>query len=255
MTAPWRKISPPQTPYGSARSSAPARQAVRSGHCWQHALARSSSSGSSENHISPCPCWQGSRSATVAGGGADPAPEALGMTILRPRDAPARLRVTGTRGGGTGRAGTAEELLGAHDVAVARIWRQRLERPAGWTMVPADTDLLHRDSFPVVLAGRRERPLCAPDAGVVLLPLVMTCASVRSQRPANIGHLADLAIRRGKGEIPRGKGEIRERGEERERPASLPRAGERPAPRAGPGRRCPAWRTCEPGGPGRSAGR
>lgn len=66
--APWWKISPPQTPHGSARSSAPARQAARSGHCWQHALACSSSSGSSENHSSPPPRWQGSGSASAAGG-------------------------------------------------------------------------------------------------------------------------------------------------------------------------------------------
>jgi hypothetical protein len=85
------------------------------------------------------------------------------MTILRPRDAPVRLCTVGT-GGGIGRVGAADELLGAHDVAVAWIWRQRLEWPAGWTMVLADTDPLHRDSFPVVFAGRREWPLCAPDA-------------------------------------------------------------------------------------------
>jgi hypothetical protein len=118
------------------------------------------------------------------------------MTILRPRDAPVRLRTAGTRGG-TGRVGTAGELLGAHNVVVAWICRQRLERPTGWTMVLADTDLVHRDSFRVVFAGRQGRLLCAPGADIVLLPLVMTYASVRSQRSANIGHIADLAFREG----------------------------------------------------------
>lgn len=205
MMAPLWKISPPQTPYGSARSSAPARQAVRSGHCWQHTLACSSSSGSSENHFSPPPCWQGSRSDSVAGGGADPAPEALGMTILRPRVAPVRVCIAGTRGG-TGWVRTAGELLGADDVVVAWICRQRLERPTGWTMVLADADLLHRDSSPVVFAGRRERPLRAPGADIVLLPLVMTYASVRSHRPGE----------------HRPHSRSRDSGQERERPARTP---------------------------------
>lgn len=38
MVAPRWKISPPHTPHGSTRSSAPAGRAMRSGHCWQHAL-------------------------------------------------------------------------------------------------------------------------------------------------------------------------------------------------------------------------
>lgn len=65
MIAPWWKISPPQTPHGSARSSAPARQAVRSGQGRQCALACSSSAGSSENHRSLGTRWQGSGSASA----------------------------------------------------------------------------------------------------------------------------------------------------------------------------------------------
>src|SRR5689334_21114474 len=60
---PWQKISPPQTPHGSARSIAPAKQAVRREHWRQYALAWSISSGRSENHRSPCPCRHGSKSA------------------------------------------------------------------------------------------------------------------------------------------------------------------------------------------------
>jgi hypothetical protein len=168
MMAPWCKISPPQTPHGSARSSASDRQAVRSGHCWQRTLACSSSSGSSENHISPPPRWQGSRSASVAGGGTDPALEALGMTILRPWVAPVRLCTVGTRDG-TGRVGAAGELLGAHNVVVAWICRQRLERPTGWTMVLADTDLLHRDSFP--------RGVCRPPGAAPMRSGRRCCSS------------------------------------------------------------------------------
>jgi hypothetical protein len=155
--APWWKISPPQTPQGSARSSASARQAVRSGHCWQDALACSSSAGSSENHSSPPPRWQGSGSAGAAGGRAGAALEALGMTILGVRAALFGPCAAGARGG-TGRAGTAGELLGAHDVAVAWISRQQLEPPAGWTMALADTDL-HRDSFRVVVAASGAAPV------------------------------------------------------------------------------------------------
>ena len=54
------------------------------------------------------------------------------MTILGVRAALFRPCAAGARGG-AGRAGTAGELLGAHDVAVAWICRQRLEPPAGWT--------------------------------------------------------------------------------------------------------------------------
>ena len=49
-TRPRWMISPPQTPQGSARSTAPARHGPRSGHERQPALASSRSSGRSENH-------------------------------------------------------------------------------------------------------------------------------------------------------------------------------------------------------------
>jgi hypothetical protein len=189
---------------GSARSSAPARQAVRSGHGWQDALARSSSAGSSENHSSPPPRWQGSGSASAAGGRAGAALEALGMTILGVRAAPFRLCAAGARGG-TGRAGTAGELLGAHDVAVAWICRQRLEPRAGWMVAFADPDLLHRDSFRVVVAGVRSGP-CALRTPDVRLRVVVPVSSVRPQRPG--------------GHPPHSRSH--DPGDERERPAGTP---------------------------------
>jgi hypothetical protein len=146
MMALWWKISPPQTPHSSARSSAPSMQAVRSGQCWQCALACSSSAGSSENHSWLPPRWQGSGSADAAGGRAGAALEALGMTILCAHGAPVRPATAGARGG-TRRAGTAGELLGAHDVAVGWICGLRLDRPADWTVALADADLLHRGSL------------------------------------------------------------------------------------------------------------
>src|SRR6478736_2372780 len=59
MTTPWSKISPPQTPHGSLRSSAPARQAALAGHSAQSTLARSRSSGFSAKNRSGSPLWQG----------------------------------------------------------------------------------------------------------------------------------------------------------------------------------------------------
>ena len=50
VIAPWAKIWPPQTPCGSWRSTAPARQIRRIGQGWQYALASSRSAGRSENH-------------------------------------------------------------------------------------------------------------------------------------------------------------------------------------------------------------
>src|SRR5215469_5406769 len=50
MITPLLKISPPQTPHGSPRSTAPARHGRRSGHRRQAALASSRSAGTSENH-------------------------------------------------------------------------------------------------------------------------------------------------------------------------------------------------------------
>ena len=118
-----------------------------------------SSAGSSANHSSPCPRRQGSGSASVAGGRAGAELEALGMTIPRAREALARLCVAGARGG-PGRPGTDGELLGADDVAVAWICWQRLERPAGWAVPLADTDLVHV-GFPCeVVAGAQSGP-CA----------------------------------------------------------------------------------------------
>src|SRR5699024_2909530 len=60
-TAPCSKISPAQTPQGSSRSRAPARQAARIGQSMHSSLARSSSAGDSENHRSASPVWHGNR--------------------------------------------------------------------------------------------------------------------------------------------------------------------------------------------------
>lgn len=58
-TAPCSKISPPQTPQGSPRSRAPAKQAERIGQLMHNCLARSSSAGDSENQRSASPVWHG----------------------------------------------------------------------------------------------------------------------------------------------------------------------------------------------------
>jgi hypothetical protein len=65
MIAPWVKISPPQTPCGSWRSTAPARQNRRIGQGWQYALASSRSVGRSENHSCGFSRWQGSGSSSA----------------------------------------------------------------------------------------------------------------------------------------------------------------------------------------------
>jgi hypothetical protein len=49
---PWSKISPPQTPQGSRRLIAPARQARRTGQSPHNRLARSNSAGVPANHRS-----------------------------------------------------------------------------------------------------------------------------------------------------------------------------------------------------------
>src|SRR4051794_3604921 len=56
---PRSKISPPQTPHSSRRSRAPLKQASRAGHCWQNALASSSSAGFSANQRSEFSTRQG----------------------------------------------------------------------------------------------------------------------------------------------------------------------------------------------------
>jgi hypothetical protein len=89
------------------------------------------------------------------------------MTAIRARNALVRLCVAGASGG-AGRAETAGELLGAHDVAVAWIGRQRPEPPAGWTVALGDTDLAHTEiPFCAVVAGARSGPcaLRAPMSG------------------------------------------------------------------------------------------
>jgi hypothetical protein len=73
------------------------------------------------------------------------------MAILAVEVAPVGPCIAGA-GGRAGRAGTADELLGAHDVAVAWICGLRLERAAGWKVALADLDPLHRYSFCVVVA-------------------------------------------------------------------------------------------------------
>ena len=79
MTAPRSKISPPQTPQGSARSRAPARQASRTGQSAQRLLA--------------CSSWAGSRRTTAPGprpgtaGDAGPVPGAHGLVVASVRGA------------------------------------------------------------------------------------------------------------------------------------------------------------------------
>jgi hypothetical protein len=62
MIVPRAKISPPQTPWGSPRSTAPARQARRTGQGWQCALASCRLAGRSENHSCEFSRWHGSGS-------------------------------------------------------------------------------------------------------------------------------------------------------------------------------------------------
>ncbi len=59
MIRPRSKIWPPQTPVGSARSTAPARQGCRRGQPWQYSLARLRSAGRFENHRRGFSYWQG----------------------------------------------------------------------------------------------------------------------------------------------------------------------------------------------------
>ena len=184
MMAPAWKISPPQTPHGSARSSAPARQAVRSGHCWQCALACSSSAGNSENHRSLGPRWHGSGSASAAGSSrADAALEALGMTMLRAPEALASLCVAGLRGG-SGRerpasssARTMSRSRGSAGCGPGGRWRDDglLIR----IFVHAETPLRGG-------CRRPERPLCTSDADV-RLRLVILVSACGPRRPG--GHL------------------------------------------------------------------
>lgn len=65
MTTPWSKISPPQTPQGSALVSAEARHAALAGHEAHSAFALSRSSGRSAKNRSGSPVWQGRSSPRV----------------------------------------------------------------------------------------------------------------------------------------------------------------------------------------------
>src|SRR3954466_4060462 len=67
ITTPRSKISPPQTPQGSARSRAPARQAARIGQPAQKLLASSRCAGLSANHSSGSSTRHGSGRRTGAG--------------------------------------------------------------------------------------------------------------------------------------------------------------------------------------------
>lgn len=79
MTAPCSKISPPQTPHGSARSNAADRQRVRIGQLEHSDFACSSWAGLSANHRSGSSTRHGSsrpvaRSADIVSTGAEPKP-------------------------------------------------------------------------------------------------------------------------------------------------------------------------------------
>src|SRR5208282_4874219 len=86
---PLSNISPPQTPKGSARSTAPARHGSRSGHAWHDALASSRSAGCSENH-SAALSLQGSGLPSSPARLASAASEMLVMS-LHPREADHRI--------------------------------------------------------------------------------------------------------------------------------------------------------------------
>ncbi len=66
ITTPRSRDPPPQTPQGSARSSAACRHWVLSGHSAHRALARSRSRGSSANHRSASVTWHGRSIRAVA---------------------------------------------------------------------------------------------------------------------------------------------------------------------------------------------
>src|SRR6266566_4080572 len=85
MIRPLSNISPPQTPHGSPRSTAPARHGRRSGHVSHSALASSRSAGWSENH-SCVLSLQGSGLPRSAARLASVASEELVMS-LHPREA------------------------------------------------------------------------------------------------------------------------------------------------------------------------
>ena len=85
MILPFSKISPPQTPNGSARSIAPARHGRRSGQVSHIALASSRSAGCSENH-NCVSSLQGSGLPRSAARLANVASEMLVMS-LHPREA------------------------------------------------------------------------------------------------------------------------------------------------------------------------
>src|SRR5690606_10895999 len=71
MITPRWKISPPQTPHGSPRSSAPARHASRTGQPAHSRLARSRYAGASANHRSGSPAWQGKLRSALSGSAGD----------------------------------------------------------------------------------------------------------------------------------------------------------------------------------------
>ena len=65
MTTPWSKISPPQTPQGSPRSSAPARQAARAGQSAQSTLAFPARPAVRRRTGPGLPLWQGRSSENI----------------------------------------------------------------------------------------------------------------------------------------------------------------------------------------------
>ena len=83
MIAPRARISPPQTPCGSPRCTAPARQARRTGQGWQYALASCRSAGRSENHSWGFSRWHGSGSSSAFAWVVSKIRE-LAMTCYRP---------------------------------------------------------------------------------------------------------------------------------------------------------------------------
>src|SRR5699024_9786042 len=89
---PPMRISPPHTPHGSDRSTAPARHSARAGHSWQSALAASRSRGDSEKNSSGSLVWHGSG---LAGGAGRPGfGGSLGMMAVMSTEQPCDQRFT-----------------------------------------------------------------------------------------------------------------------------------------------------------------
>ena len=144
VIAPRVKISPPQTPCGSWRSSAPARQEPRIGQGAHCALASSRSPGRSENHSCGLCRWHGSSAPVACACRVSRATEFPGITRHRLPGSAWAGRAGPAAHGGAGAAGAASDLMGVHDVGVSRVGGQRRLLLAGRSgAAPGAADLPH----------------------------------------------------------------------------------------------------------------